>query len=260
MGNNVLIVGPPMTGKVAIAQLITKDLDSSTISSDSHSGLVYKHTVTTKYFKAEVNILIEEYPDKRTPETTPEQLLADLDSFRKEFSKDEYKTLRDELEGILFTLNLEQWKGKDLQHALDLFESIRNLFDEHDLFYAVVGNGKNLTQEELDEVEDEAVQFGFEFVDTGLSGENEYREKIGQDRLVDLFECHEWSDIVSDPARNLQPDDASQMGESLLGEKQVALDELLEKVKSQREKVKDLEPAEKQQVVQAFVNDIMEHI
>ena len=132
MGNNVLIVGPPRTGKKFIAQLLSGDLDSSTVSSKSHSGLVYQHAIETKYFKAMINLLIEEYPETRDFPPTERDLAAFVD----EIGKPEYQDLRDDLDGILFTIDLKTAAdtARDTQKLrLKQFERIRALFGDQEL-------------------------------------------------------------------------------------------------------------------------------
>lgn len=263
MGNNVLVVGPPHTGKVAIAQLLTKDLDCSTISSSTHSGLVYEHKIITKYFSAQVNILIEEYPDKRGEELHVNDILTHLKAFTEEFAKDEYAELRDELDGVIFTLNLSTLQGTDLVVALENFEKLRALFGEQELFYIVVGDGKSLSTTALEEVEDKVIQFGFELVDLNELGENDFREKLGGDRLIEIFESHEWEELDSAAAAtltNLRPDDINQMTQNLLGDQPVDFEKLLQKIQFERERVRAMNPDEKEQVVKDIVNDIMKQI
>ena len=259
MGNNVLIVGPPRTGKKFIAQLLSGDLDSSTVSSKSHSGLVYQHAIETKYFKAMINLLIEEYPETRDFPPTERDLAAFVD----EIGKPEYQDLRDDLDGILFTIDLKTAAdtARDTQKLrLKQFERIRALFGDQELFYAVVGNAHNLAAETVERLEDEIMQYGFEFVDTNASGINEFREKLGPDRLVEILESHEWTDIDSGPAAaNLLSEDVARMAESLL-EGQVSFDELLVKIRAERERVKNLDPEEKERAVRDIVEDLMEHM
>ncbi|RKP32783.1 hypothetical protein METBISCDRAFT_25356 [Metschnikowia bicuspidata] len=256
MGNNVLIVGPPKTGKLSIAQLLSGDLDCSTVSSKSHSGLVYQHTIETKYFKAMINLLIEEYPETRDVSPTEQNLAAFVD----EIGKPEYQDLRDDLDGILFTIDLNT--AADTQRLrLKQFERIRALFGDQELFYAVVGNAQKLAAKTVERLEDEIMQSGFEFVDTNASGINEFREKLGPDRLVEILESHEWTDIDSGPAAaSLLPEDVARMAESLLAEGQVSFDELLVKIRAERERVKNFDPEEKERAVRDIVEDLMEHM
>lgn len=260
MGNNVLVVGPPHTGKVSIAQLLTKDLDCSTIPSSTHSGLVYEHKITTKYFSAQVNILIEEYPDKRGDALRPEDVLAHLAAFTGEFARDEYADLRDELDGVIFTLDLPGLQGPDLVAALESFEKIKALFGEQELFYVVAGDGKTLSAEAMEQVEDEVMQFGFELVDLSQRGENEFREKLGGDRLVEIFESHEWEELDAAPLTNLRPDDADQMTQNLLGDQPVDFEKLLHKIQHERERVSAMKPEDRERVVKDIVNDLMKQL
>lgn len=262
MGNNVLIVGPPHTGKLTIAQYVTKDFDCSTVSDHTHSGLVYQHLLRTKYFEANVNILIEEYPDSRVTESSSDDLIRHLTSFAAEFAKSDYKELRDELEGIVFTVDLQRWPVALLRTALEQFDCIKALFEDQELFYVVVGNAKDLVDEQVVEIEDEIMQFAFEFVDLSKSGENEFREKTGKDRLLELFESHDWSDFDSSTvaSKGLLPDDFEQMTESLMDNEKLPFDKLLLRINAERERVKGLNDEEKERTVRAIVNDLMEHI
>lgn len=258
MGNNALIVGPPHTGKLTIAQLVTGDLDCSTVSSETHSGLVFQHTIETKYFTASINILIEEYPDSRNENLSSTALLNSLEEFTREFEKPEYQDLRDEIEVVIFTVDLSRWTGEQIHQALGCFKQLKAFFGEKDLFYAVVGNGKDLLQQAMEEVENDVMRFGFELIDVNQSGVNEFREKLGTDRLLELFECHEWSEIDSVPV-NFQRDNLKRTKECLSDEQAISFDRLLERIKLERERLKDLDPPEKEKLAKAFVEDVMEN-
>lgn len=262
MGNNVLIVGPPHSRKLSIAQYVTNDLDCSTVPDHTHSGLVYLHRLKTKYFEACINLLIEEYPESRTTEPSSDDLIRHLSSFVIEFSKSEYKELRDELEGIIFTVDLQQWPVTQLRLALEQFDRVKSLFVDQELFYVVAGDSKGLSTETIEEIEDEIMQYAFEFVDVGKSGANEFREKLGKDRLMEILESNVWSDIDSSNVepKGLLPDNFEQMTESLLDNEKVSFEKLLQRINAERERVKGMNEHEKEQAVRAIVDDLMEHI
>ncbi|KAG7664516.1 IRC6 [[Candida] subhashii] len=213
--NHILVLGSPNSGKVRIAQLISQDqdFDYHDVSEDnSHSGIIVKTSLSTKYYSIDLNILIDEYPESRddlSEHFTDETKLADLHEWYDEFISEDYQELRDALDGIIFTVNLEQDSPELITKAMEIISDIRNAMAGHDDddnsdgwlgFVAVVGtpliqSNQEVSKEILDEIEDVVISNGFEFINFAEEGMNEYREKRGKDRIIELLETHEWSNM-----------------------------------------------------------------
>mmetsp|Transcript_4746 Transcript_4746/g.5758 ORF Transcript_4746/g.5758 Transcript_4746/m.5758 type:complete len:191 (-) Transcript_4746:6402-6974(-) len=64
--NHVLVLGAPNTGKLRICELISsRKLDFTSVDSKSHSGLIFKTDLSTKYYSLRLNLLVDEYPQQR---------------------------------------------------------------------------------------------------------------------------------------------------------------------------------------------------
>lgn len=201
--SNVLILGAPGTGKIRICQHVTKDYKADTISSDSHSGVLYDGEFSTKYYKINLNLLVEEYPDSRDLVHDEDEKARKLREWYEEFRNQEYKELRDVLNGFIFTFDIAKDSIEYLKECLRVVDQIRSQLvdesgeDEWKGFIVIAGvnsaeNGKT------EAIEDEVLLLGLEFVNISEKGMNEYHERIGIDRLYEIFESHEWEHMDTD--------------------------------------------------------------
>ncbi|KAG7192980.1 Increased recombination centers protein 6 [Scheffersomyces spartinae] len=195
--NHVLVVGPPHSGKLRIAQEIGEELESPTINQDSHSGLIFRKKLSTRYFSTNINILVDEYPGARADDVGSDSAKAKaLEEWAGEFMSDEMTELRDALDGLIFCLDSND-KLEHLERCLEILESIRNVLTPEDAyawpgFIVVVVNG--LPEEDSClAIEDLALVRGLECVNLKQSGYNEYNERLGLGRIKELFDSHEWS-------------------------------------------------------------------
>ncbi|KAK6455028.1 increased recombination centers protein 6 [Scheffersomyces xylosifermentans] len=207
--NHVLILGAPNTGKLRVANCIAKQTDRlDRVPSSSHSGLILKTSVTTKYYSLQLNLLIDEYPENRSETVSDSERLQALEKWYNEFVSDECEELREVLDGIIFCIDVQNDHIDYIEKCLEIVGKIRHNLSDRDSeynewsgFLAIVGSiqDEKIGDERLFEiVEDTVISNGFEFIDLQKSGQNEYKEKTGKDRLVELLESHEWShmDII----------------------------------------------------------------
>lgn len=252
--NHVLIVGPPHSGKLRIAQHVTGDTDTSTVEPNSHSGLIYSHIVKTKYYELAVNLLVEEYPDSRiSHEPTLDLLLT----FAEEFLSDEYSELREALDGIVLTIDPTA-SELDLEDMIPIYEKLRDLLAGADAFCVVVTPWPDLVSLEFAlAVEDMMNCAGLEFLNFNDAGENEFKEKLGKDRLTELFHSHEWTSM--DPVR---PNEAMNGGDSHHPKSTANLPDigrLAQQLKREREVVSELDELERQSYVDDLVDEYMNY-
>lgn len=261
--NNVLIIGPPGSGKIRLAQHISKDLDTGKISENSHSGLIYNCSLTTKYFSTEVNLLIEEYPEERTKPSEEGECLESLQQWSKAFHSEEYEELRDAIDGVIFTIDPSQTSAKTWGKMMEVHSEIKQSLDEGCFFAAIAA--KTDKAECLEEFEDECIQHGIEFVYEGETGTNEFKEKLGKDRISEILETHEWSNVSSSGPEEYvrhKEDKIDQMTKGLLedDDESIPLDQLVDKLRLERSKVSDMKPEDRETYVKLVIEELLDYI
>lgn len=229
--------------------------------------MIYNCELNTKYFHLSLNILIEEFPDLRDTEFDTVECLR---NWFEEFSKDEFAELRDALDGLVYCVPMDSSSVKSLDKQLEIVAQIKELLDEEP-FYVVVGSAKSEVKPELvEEVEDEVIMNGFEFVDLNENGSNEFMEKVGKNRLLEIFETHLWSDMdkVDLPEEKYvshKRDKIADMTKGLLEvedadqpEKEIDLERLMQKLRVDKDKVDQLKEEEKKDYVDSLVQEYLE--
>ncbi|CUM54126.1 uncharacterized protein AC631_04742 [Debaryomyces fabryi] len=279
--NHVLVLGAPNTGKIRICELISsRKLDFSSVDSKSHSGLIFKTDLSTKYYSLKLNLLVDEYPQHRDSlecDLEEEEVkINELKAWRKEFLSDGYRELREAIDGLIFCVRIDQVSSKHIEESLHVFSDVRDklIEDRGDgLFSVVVGNSN--TRKINEEVEDLVIPFGFEYINLFEKGEDEFRVKIGQDRLLEIIETNEWSQMdlkkIGDPdAYNAKKrNDMSDMTRGLLNDqegeeeilsKEIDLEEVLMKVQQAKQDVKDMDDDQKEAYTNKVIKDIIDFI
>lgn len=276
--NNVLILGAPHSGKIRVAQHISKDLNTDEISHISHSGLVYNTSLETKYYSLKLNLLVEEYPENRSLAEEKANKLEFLNAWLHEFLLDEFRELRDVLDGLVFTLDVTDPIAQ-IERYIEVVVSIKEKLDEEQGswhgFVAIVG----VNEGDTEAVEDAVISAGLEFVHFDEHGMNEFKEAVGKDRLKEIFETHEWSDMdlksTADYEANktgklgemtrrlLADDDGAEDGNSAEngnGRLVADFDTLLSKLHIAKESVKDMEQGQKEAYVNSVIDDIINYL
>lgn len=89
-----------------------------------------------------------------------------------------------------------------IEKALETVSEIRtSLGDEEsqwDGFISIIGSttqGELVDDDTVEEIEDLVITHGFEFINLNTQGINEFKEKQGKDRVVELIESHEWTNM-----------------------------------------------------------------
>ncbi|KAI3403167.2 IRC6 [Candida oxycetoniae] len=201
--NHIFIVGPPHSGKLrAVKALSRHGKQEIDVGFENHGTIAHTTPFLTKYYKVLLSILVDEFPAKRAcGKLNDEEKLKEFEKWATEFTSEGMKELRETLVGLLFTVNINDDGLEYLKEALRIFADIKNKFIEEfmweDGFCAVLGSvpqGDKIERESaVEEIEDLVISHGLEFINMEESGVNAYKEKLGKDRLVELIECHEWS-------------------------------------------------------------------
>ncbi|RLV92242.1 Increased recombination centers protein 6 [Spathaspora sp. JA1] len=204
--NHLLILGSPNSGKLRIAKIIAADYEDKhdLTTQQSHSGIIIKTSVLTKYYQMKLTIMVDEFSDK-SHDKDDSYKLSELTKWYEDFQSEEYEELREVIDGIIFTVNMVSDSVDYVNSAMDILSNIRQCLDEDDDwngFICVVGSvpGNEPVNDDLvEQIEDGAIIAGFEFVNLQTDGVNEYKEKQGRSRIKELIECHEWSNMAMLP-------------------------------------------------------------
>lgn len=272
--NHILILGSPNSGKLRVSKLISNDKDFPEIKeNESHSGIIIKTSLSTKYYHIKLNILIDEYPEERNKSVTDEEKLLDLEKWFNEFKSEEFGELREVLDGLVFTVNMKADSLEFIEKALETVSEIRtSLGDEEsqwDGFISIIGSttqGELVDDDTVEEIEDLVITHGFEFINLNTQGINEFKEKQGKDRVVELIESHEWTNmellkVNPDQYEKNKMNKVEQMKQNLLEEKEsMDLDVVFSKLSVAKERAEDMTQEQKEKYANAIIEEIIDFI
>ncbi|KAL7665284.1 Increased recombination centers protein 6 [[Candida] zeylanoides] len=246
MTSHVLVVGGPHSGKLRACRAVGADGAAVGAPPRPHSGLILPFALDTKYYHVDGKLFVDEFDAAA--------------EWSAEFLADDMRELRDVLEG--FVLCVDTANGAALE-SVEMAASIRSRLDaesdgEWRGFVVVVGTVGSA------EAEDAAAAHGFEFVALSDAGRNEYRDKIGVDRLREVFEAHPWRGA----ARAERPDAYEQRQrrsvesqlEPLLTDRVVDLDAVLAKLQVAKRDIAAMDDHQKEARARAVIDDLMAYI
>lgn len=199
--NHILILGPPQTGKLRVADFILNGKRVDDLNPNSHSGVIVKSELNTKYYHTQLNILVDEYPSERScmneaDESLDDYLHKQLDQWFEEFKSSECKELRDVLDGLIFTINLDNDSTETVGRSVETITKLKDIMEAEsndELFMVVLGVSQQIKPYE--DFEDIVIQNGLEFIYFNESGQNDFKDKLGRDRLMEILETHSWKNI-----------------------------------------------------------------
>lgn len=272
--NHILILGSANSGKLRIANLISRNEEIPQLEdAESHSGLIIKTSLRTKYYFLKLNILIDEYLESK--ETPDESKLSELHKWYQEFKSEEFGELREVLDGLMFTINMKTDSISFIGEALEIIEQIKlSLGDEESFhnwggFIAVVGSCPvNQVVEDgvVLEIEDMVLSHGLEFINLSTEGENEYKEKQGKDRIVELVESHDWTNLemVKVDSKQYEANKLAKiesMKHKLINEKEeLDLDDIFKKLNLARDHALSLTQNEKDKYANKIIDEIIDFL
>ncbi|CDK29877.1 unnamed protein product [Kuraishia capsulata CBS 1993] len=245
--NQVLIVGLDGSGQ----STLVKDLFGRG-HHESHDGSVHKAIgLVTKYYSSEIDIWTDAYEK------------GSFDQWANEFLSEEAKPMRESLNGIIFTFDFEEELGEIDQvigHLERITESLDELSGEEDYngwsgFKAAVVSGIP-EQSEFEGYDDLEYRFqlaGFELVNYACSARNEFGEKVGKERLREIFETCEWTQMESG-----SKDDSEEVSGEDIGQKPEDLDKVFQMALAARTQAAQVtNKEEKEKLVNAKLTEIM---
>ncbi|KAK6885887.1 Increased recombination centers protein 6 [Candida tropicalis] len=204
---------------------------------------------------------------------TDEEKLLELEKWFNEFKSEEFGELREVLDGLVFTVNMRADSLEFIEKALETVSEIRtSLGDEEsqwDGFISIIGSttqGESVDDDTVEEIEDLVITHGFEFINLNTQGINEFKEKQGKDRVVELIESHEWTNmellkVNPDQYEKNKMNKVEQMKQNLLEEKEsMDLDVVFSKLSVAKERAEDMTQEQKEKYANEIIEEIIDFI
>ena len=186
----LLLLGAPRCGSLDLTHALTGSAPSPD-ASGSCAGLTHEWDVRTTYYKATVPLWIDE--------------ISDVDGWKEEFMKEEAGEVVRAVGAWVYVFRLPATpnSGGDAEVEKTM-GALQEVLETHAGYGAesvllAVGmpgigvSGNALAKEKREEWDDVAMQYGFEFVEFGAQGVNEFGEKQGVERVREALEANEWA-------------------------------------------------------------------
>jgi hypothetical protein len=189
----LLLLGAPNCGSLDVTHALTGSSPAPS-ASGSCAGLTHEWDVKTTYYNATVPLWIDE--------------IADLEEWKEEFMKEEAGEVVRAVGAWVYVFRLGQ-DGKAGDEVKKTMAALQAVLETHAgygaesvlLAVGMPAGGKErarMGKERREEWDDVAMQYGFEFVEFGTQGVNEFGEKQGVERLKEALEANEWADDGED--------------------------------------------------------------
>ena len=189
----ILLLGAPGCGSLEITKALTGS-SPAPHASGSCAGLTHEWDVRTAYYNAKVPLWIDE--------------ISDVQEWKEEFMKEEAGEVVQAVGAWVYAFRVGG-DGSVAEEAEKTLAALQEVIEVHAGYGAesvmlVVGMpaaGKeslDLEKNKREDWDDVAMQYGFEFVEYGAQGVNEFGEKQGMDRLKEALEANEWTDAAGD--------------------------------------------------------------
>lgn len=156
-------------------------------SDGSTAGLTHEWNARTAYYTAKVPIWVDE--------------LSDVTSWKSEFLRPEAKEVIDAVGAWVYCFE-QQEDGQISEEVEETMKGIHEVVEEHAgamaecVMLAVAKPARKQAapagQQDKDEQDDICMQYGFEYIDYTATGNNEFGEKVGMERLKEALEANEW--------------------------------------------------------------------
>jgi hypothetical protein len=195
--NHVLVLGGPDGGQIDVARLFESSTEFE--QDKPKNGQIVRTKLNSKYFSLNLNLLLDEFPEDCHSDTvTADQKLEGLVKWYEEFSGKDCDELREVIDGLMFCIDLKYDTLEYVEQALDALDRIRESFGEDwDGFFVVVSvNGMGKPPQFLDDLDDIIALSAMEYIDFDATGVNEFSEKLGKERLLEIFQNHDWKHVT----------------------------------------------------------------
>jgi hypothetical protein len=184
----LLLLGAPTCGSLDLTHALTGSAPTPD-ASGSCAGLTHEWEVRTAYYKATVPLWIDE--------------ISNVDEWKDEFMREEAGEVVRAVGAWVYVFRLGGAEGeveKTMKALQEVLETHAGYGAESVLLAVGMPSGRApgaataLAKEKREEWDDVAMQYGFEFVEFGAQGVNEFGEKQGVERVREALEANEWAD------------------------------------------------------------------
>lgn len=189
----LLILGAPNCGSLDLTKALTGS-SPAPHASGSCSGLTHEWDVRTAYYNATVPVWIDE--------------LSDLGEWKEEFMKEEAGEVVQAVGAWVYVFRIDGSGavGEDVEKTMGALQEVVEAHEGYGAESVMLAVGMPAVGKDTVELEkgkredwdDIAMQYGFEFVDYGAQGVNDFGEKQGIERLKEALEANEWADAGDD--------------------------------------------------------------
>lgn len=162
------------------------------------AGLTHEWRAETAYYKAIVPIWVDEFSDARAwaaefmaPEAR--EVVDAVGAWIYVYSKAAGGVINDEAQGAM-----ESIQSIVHRHLEDGPEPIMLAVARPQTTGGSLETSSGDASQVQEQCEDICSQFGFEYIDYGAKGQNEYGEKVGFERLKEALETNEWPAVGDD--------------------------------------------------------------
>lgn len=267
--NYVLVLGAAHSGKLRLCDLVLNSQKLDYIDDATHSGIIIKTKLETKYYAASLNLLIDEYsPSRLNDDESSSDKISHLQKWFDEFKSPETKELWDVLNGFILTIDLDNLELDYANKCIQITAKVKEILEDigNEVFTVIVGISELVV--DYEEIEDLTLSNGLEFIYFNESGQNEFKDKIGKDRILEIFESHEWNhiDVENIDYKQHKLDKMKDMTTKLLNSNnddntEFDLDDILSKLKIAKQKAKSFNDDDaKSQYVNKIIEGIIDSI
>ncbi|WBW73306.1 clathrin coat adaptor Irc6 [Schizosaccharomyces osmophilus] len=224
----ILVIGKSKSGKVTFVKALTGTLPSGlnlTSNETSHAGLSHEYTLKNKYFQKEVGLWIDEY--------------TNLEETLEAYASEDAKEVINAIGAIIYTFRSyepQEW-------------SLWNTFSEN-LKNPIPIVGLHMDTSSMVVPPDSPY---LEYVAFFQTGKNEFGEKLGLERVLEIFDCCEWD---FDSNENVSEDFVLPGKDSSMSLDDSELNALVNQVKQLRGSDLDIQERKKQAI--SFINSLVD--
>lgn len=275
--NKVLVVGLKHSGKLRLINQLFKSLPEDLKPGQSHSGLIHRVKLTTKYYTKSIDLWVDEFEQ--------DSVLGGLHEWCEEFKQNEFKEIRDVISGVIFCVDLKTIILDEVDELTEeLIELVRILkqdqignfpeneedgFEIWNGFLMTVGVGDlNTDKSAVSSLKETFWDKNLDFVlyiegeEIDESSRDEYGDQLGVAKAKGIIETFDWENIELDPGKiQAQPKPqnvkiAEELKEPLL-DKKFELDYLILKVKQAKLHTSQIKSQDdKQKFADEFMKEI----
>ncbi|KTW32599.1 uncharacterized protein T551_00084 [Pneumocystis jirovecii RU7] len=186
----ILLLGTPKSGKLTFLKELTGSLPKISSNKINHAGIIHQVKFDTKYYKATVDIWVDEFSDE------------EIDIWVESYLSEEAAPVREALGAIVIVFR-ETEKRPFYEHVLRQVKKIRQIVEACDSSWDGVLLAVKMPEKDLNTVSsnqidhnalsDACLNENFEYVDFACQSTKQSKEGI--DRVKEALEAFTWNEM-----------------------------------------------------------------